>query len=89
MRVGMVRNMNYETGESSGFPHACGDGPNLVILEIVLAVFSPCVWGWSESISGLLVIVSVFPMRVGMVRFIIKFNKKWYCFPHACGDGPI
>ena len=31
---------------------------------------------------------NVFPMRVGMVRFLATSYLTLDCFPHACGDGP-
>ena len=88
MRVGMVRNNSMSTASPISFPHACGDGPEMIIGSIPIRSFSPCVWGWSEQMLMEKVHHIVFPMRVGMVRIMKIQNKHIICFPHACGDGP-
>ena len=51
-------------------------------------LFSPRVWGWSDTIAIPADCDSVFPTRVGMVRGDNVFELDPGSFPHACGDGP-
>ena len=88
MRVGMVRNVKAGELVSLRFPHACGDGPDFFPEFSGSHAFSPCVWGWSVHQEYLHHCQFVFPMRVGMVRFVFKIKFLGLSFPHACGDGP-
>ena len=67
-RVGMVRRMSRSSRESSGSPHACGDGPRYPYVLEPPNVFSPRVWGWSDLHRARHRPQPVLPTRVGMVR---------------------
>jgi len=47
-RVGMVRKNTMQIKAYVRSPHACGDGPQIGLSSVLLVLFSPRVWGWSE-----------------------------------------
>jgi hypothetical protein len=87
-RVGMVRPRRGRSRSRTGFPHACGDGPNAVTQAGSINAFSPRVWGLSAVEAAVERPYLVFPTRVGMVRRRRLPRCSPACFPHACGDGP-
>src|SRR3989442_8984916 len=63
--------------------------PPVVKVGLAQLTFSPRVWGWSVYWNFLAFPFSVFPTRVGMVRYRAECGEGPESFPHACGDGPV
>ena len=64
-RVGMVRKQNVDCRRLFGFPHASGDGPQLLDRALAVATFSPREWGWSETSAQLSTLRYRFPHASG------------------------
>ena len=86
--VGMVREMFGSSRRIQSFPHARGDGPQLVRIDRRNSGFSPRPWGWSEFVAVADRQRIVFPTPVGMVRTCARRALPDRRFPHARGDGP-
>ena len=87
-RVGMVRFDDRIVAGRWRFPHPRGDGPNMSKERKDKPAFSPPAWGWSAAWHWELPGETVFPTRVGMVRFSIISASFPVRFPHPRGDGP-
>ena len=87
-RVGMVRMATSASTMSPRSPHACGDGPIILVYLLGLMRFSPRVWGWSDIRECFGKFRRVLPTRVGMVRKKCSNLTSSHRSPHACGDGP-
>ncbi len=86
--VGMVRSSLRRAWASIRFPHGCGDGPIVAVMEETEYQFSPRVWGWSGGRVLVQPRPHVFPTGVGMVRLPAPPLPPCGGFPHGCGDGP-
>ena len=87
-RVGMVRAPSPSPAQTICFPHSRGDGPAVRQNTTTRTEFSPLAWGWSALRRFKMVLGSVFPTRVGMVRKRRHQPPESRSFPHSRGDGP-
>ena len=87
--AGMDRARRGSPGRSRGFPRACGDGPSRARFTRGAMAFSPRMRGWTAGSGGGEMNGNVFPAHAGMDRCRSGCLGVRYCFPRACGDGPI
>ncbi len=87
-RVGMVRALGPGSLAAPGSPHSRGDGPELLLHQTLLLLFSPLAWGWSAVWRLLCHSLLVLPTRVGMVRASAQAMRIGGSSPHSRGDGP-
>ena len=88
-RVGMVRPLGSRQRPRACIPHPRGDGPVGKVLNEFRGKYSPPAWGWSVSPAPFPETHSVFPTRVGMVRFPGTAPSSPSSIPHPRGDGPL
>jgi hypothetical protein len=58
----------------------------LLFARKVICIVSPHAWGWSEQRSAFRTVMTSFPTRVGMVRWLTLSLPMAKCFPHTRGD---
>ncbi len=87
-RVGMDRARALRPRHFARFPHTRGDGPQSCTNASVSSPISPHAWGWTARTRSTRKLVSDFPTRVGMDRFVILRDRGRRRFPHTRGDGP-
>ncbi len=86
--VGMDRSRQQGGSVSHRCPHACGDGPLVVVKSLPETALSPRLWGWTAASHQPLQRDRVVPTPVGMDRPKASPPSAPSCCPHACGDGP-
>ena len=74
--------------ERAGFPRTSGDGPWLVMVGLLSAMFPPHERGWTCSIDSTMIRVLVSPARAGMDPWASNSPGPYRGFPRTSGDGP-
>ena len=88
-RVGVDRMSEPISQRKPRFPHTRGGGPRVARWNGTTWKFSPHARGWTENLSDLHRVETVFPTRVGVDRRCFPRRRTPVRFPHTRGGGPV
>jgi len=88
MRMGMNRGSATLVGLALSLPHSCGVEPWEYYKELIFALGSPRMWGWTVITSGCCRIKVVFPTDVGLNRLLFHGQCVLTGLPHVYGVEP-
>ena len=88
MYVGVILSCNISACCGSSIPHVCGGDPIRPNFSPKMALYSPCMWGWSSAVIVSWVSPHVFPMYVGVILGNNFHHVATMGIPHVCGGDP-